>query len=83
MSNGAKKQQLEFLQSANKEADRLTLLIRDLLDMSRIDSGKMVLDKHSYPVSEILDSASGVLSVIAVKHKLKIVKACRICLRFK
>ena len=68
----SKKQQLEFLQSANKEADRLTFLIRDLLDMSRIDSGKMVLDKRSYLVSEVLDSASGVLSVITVKHKLKV-----------
>jgi PAS domain S-box-containing protein len=68
----SKQQQLDFLQSADKETDRLTFLIRDLLDMSRIESGKMVLDKRSYLVSEILDSASGVLSVIAVKHKLKI-----------
>jgi PAS domain S-box-containing protein len=71
----SKKQQLEFLQAANRQADRLTLLIRDLLDMSRIDSGKLTLDKRSYPVSEILDSVSGVLSVIAEKHKLKIVQA--------
>ena len=68
----SKKQQLDFLNSANKEADRLTLLIRDLLDMSRIDSGKLTLDKHSYQVSEILDSVSRVLSVITAKHQLKI-----------
>jgi signal transduction histidine kinase len=66
------KQQLDFLQSANMEADRLTLLIRDLLDMSRIDSGKLTLDTHSYKVGEILDGVSGVLSVITAKHKLKI-----------
>jgi K+-sensing histidine kinase KdpD len=71
----SKKQQLEFLQSANNEADRLTFLIRDLLDMSRIDSGKMELDKRSYLVSEIFDSASRVLSVITAKHKLKIIIA--------
>ena len=51
-----------LLQSANKEADRLTLLIRDLLDMSRIDSGKLKLDKRSCQVSEYSDSVSGVLS---------------------
>jgi PAS domain S-box-containing protein len=68
----SKRQQLDFLESANKEADRLTFLIRDLLDMSRIDSGKLSLDKRTYTVSEILDSVSGVLSVIAEKHKLKI-----------
>jgi two-component system, OmpR family, sensor histidine kinase KdpD len=43
--------------------------------MSRIDSGRMVLDKHSYLISEILDSASGVLSAITVKHKLKIIQS--------
>jgi PAS domain S-box-containing protein len=68
----SEKQQVEFLQSANNEADRLTLLIRDLLDMSRIDAGKLTLDKRSCQVKEILDAASGVLRVIAAKHKLEI-----------
>jgi PAS domain S-box-containing protein len=68
----SKEEQLDFLQSANQEADRLTFLIRDLLDMSRIDSGKMVLDKRTYLMSEILDSAGNVLSVITAKHKLEI-----------
>jgi PAS domain S-box-containing protein len=68
----SKKQQIDFLQSANKEADRLTFLIRDLLDMSRIESGKLTLDKHSCQVNEILESASGILSIITAKHKLEI-----------
>jgi PAS domain S-box-containing protein len=66
-------QQLEFLQAADQEADRLTFLIRDLLDMSRLESGKIVLDKRTCPVSEILDSARPVLSVITAKHKLETV----------
>ena len=68
-------QQIDFLQSANKEADRLTLLIRDLLDMSRIDSGSLRLDKRSCQVGEVLDSVSGVISIIAAKHKIKLVQA--------
>jgi PAS domain S-box-containing protein len=71
----SKQQQLDFLQSANIEADRLTLLIGDLLDMSRIDSGKLNLDKRSFPISEILDSTSGILSVITAKYRLAILKA--------
>jgi PAS domain S-box-containing protein len=66
----SKEQQLEFLQAANIETDRLTLLIGDLLDMSRIESGKLVLDKHYCTVGKILDSVFGVLSVIASNHKL-------------
>jgi PAS domain S-box-containing protein len=65
-------QQLEFLQSANKEADHLTLLIKDLLDMSHLDSGKLKMDKRTCNVGEILDSASGALSIMTTKHKLKI-----------
>jgi PAS domain S-box-containing protein len=67
-----RQQQLEFLQMADKEADHLTLLIKGLLDMSRIDSGKMVLDKHLCTVEEILDIASGELSLVSEKHQLMI-----------
>jgi two-component system, chemotaxis family, CheB/CheR fusion protein len=69
----SKRQQLEILQSANKEADRLTLLIKDLLDMSRIDSGKLILDRRIHSIKEILESVSNVLSVVAAKHNLKVV----------
>jgi PAS domain S-box-containing protein len=67
----SKSQQRDFLSSANRETDRLTFLIRDLLDMSRIDSGKMVLDKQTYSMSEIMESARNVLSIMAKKHKLE------------
>lgn len=65
-------QQLEFLRSANQEADHLTFLIRDLLDMSRMDAGRMVLDKQKVEISEILEAAKNVLTVVADKHQLKI-----------
>jgi K+-sensing histidine kinase KdpD len=65
----SKEQQAEFLKDANMQADRLTLLIRDLLDMSRIDSGKLTLDVRSYRVDEILESVSGILSIITEKHR--------------
>jgi len=68
----SKQQQMEFLRSADIEVDRLTLLIRDLLDMSRIDSGKLVLNYRSSNVREILDSASSVLLTITKKHTLNI-----------
>ena len=68
----SKKQQLDFLQSANEEADRLAFLINDLLVMSKIDSSKMALDRHNYSLNEILDSAGTILSRITVKHNLKI-----------
>jgi signal transduction histidine kinase len=68
----SKKQQIDFLQSANLEVDRLVFLINDLLVMAKIDSGTIVLDKHNYSIREILESAGSVLSKIAAKHNLNI-----------
>ncbi|MBN1191516.1 MAG: PAS domain S-box protein [Dehalococcoidales bacterium] len=68
----SKEDQLDFLQSANREADHLTFLIRDLLDMSRIDSGKMVLDRNSLKLSDIFSWLEHDLSRITEKHILKI-----------
>jgi K+-sensing histidine kinase KdpD len=62
--NWSPKQQSEFLAEANKQADRLTVLIRDLLDMSRIESGKWTLNNHRCLRNEILDSISPVLLAI-------------------
>jgi PAS domain S-box-containing protein len=65
-----RKQQLDFLQSADIEADRLTFLIRELLDMSRLDSGRMVLDRKRYSVNEILETCRNVLKSLTARHKL-------------
>ncbi|MBN1191598.1 MAG: PAS domain S-box protein [Dehalococcoidales bacterium] len=70
-----RQQQMDFLQIADKETDRLSFLIRDLLDMSRIDSGNMKLEKHSLSINEILDSIDGLLSIITEKHKFQIIQA--------
>jgi PAS domain S-box-containing protein len=67
-----KKQQLDFLQSADVEVDRLVILINDLLVMSKIDSGKIVLDSQNYSLKEILKSSVSVLSRITIKHNLRI-----------
>ena len=50
-------QQTEFLKEADRAADHLNFLIQDLLDTSRLDSGKMILEKQACQIWEILDSA--------------------------
>ena len=36
----------EFLDSINKEVDRLTRLVKDLLDLSKMESGMVKMEKH-------------------------------------
>jgi len=68
----SRKRQLDFLNSANLETDRLNFLISDLLDMSRLDSGKLVLDKQIYDFGSILDSAMVTLASLTKNHHLDI-----------
>ncbi len=43
-----------FVTNANKQVDRLTDLVNELLDVTRIQSGKLLLDKQILPLHELL-----------------------------
>jgi len=62
--------QLEFLEIINKEADRLTRLINNLLDLSRIEAGKMQWDFQEVDLDEVLTSAAATLRVATEKKGL-------------
>jgi PAS domain S-box-containing protein len=63
----------DFLETIDREANRLTRLISDLLDISRLDAGALKLDRDVYHVSEILDSIQGNLESITAKHSLEVI----------
>lgn len=65
-------QQMEFLRSANEEADHLTLLIKNLLDMSRIDSGNINLVKEHTTLDKIMSFAGARLKTLTCNHELTI-----------
>ncbi|MBN1192025.1 MAG: ATP-binding protein [Dehalococcoidales bacterium] len=68
----SKKEQVEFLTEANKEVDTLNQLIRDLLDVSRLEAGKMRLDQHYYRLADVLESIKARLSILTTKHTLTV-----------
>ena len=43
-----------FVSSANKQVNRLTDLVNELLDVTRIQSGRLVLDKQITPLHELV-----------------------------
>ena len=47
------------LRAALDQAERLTALVADLLDLSRVDAGKAPLAVSSVPVADLLESAVG------------------------
>jgi signal transduction histidine kinase len=68
----SKEQQRDFLHNIDQETDRLTHLISNLLDMSRLEAGALNLEKDSYQVSEILESVGSRLDAMAKHHKLRV-----------
>ncbi|MDD5288971.1 MAG: PAS domain S-box protein, partial [Dehalococcoidales bacterium] len=67
------KQRQDFLQTIDSETDRLTRLISDILDMSRIEAGALKLKQQQCNISEVVDSVKGRLEVLTAHHRLKIV----------
>jgi two-component system, OmpR family, sensor histidine kinase KdpD len=55
----------EFLRSIDEETDRLTLLVSNLLDLSRIEGGVLHPDKEWYDVAELIEDVVGRLAVDA------------------
>jgi signal transduction histidine kinase len=69
----SEEEHLDFLQTMDQETDRLTRLISDMMDVSRIDAGALRLTKSECTVSEILGLISSTLANITKNHKLEIV----------
>lgn len=59
-----------LLVTIESDADRVTRLIGELLDVSRIEAGRLELRRYPIDVVEIVDKVKGRLTPIADKHSL-------------
>lgn len=62
----------EFLESINREVDRLTRLVKDLLDLSKMESGMIVMEKHPVNLEEIVMQVISRLSPQSKKKNIQI-----------
>lgn len=46
---------LDFIHRANEQVDKLTTLVENLLDVTKIQSGKMAFNKSEFDMSELVD----------------------------
>lgn len=67
----SKSKQLEFLTEADQQTDILTHLVQELLDMSRLDSGKYHIEKRDCTIDELLKDARSRLTASLKNHVLK------------
>ena len=66
----SKAQRSEFLRRLRGEAERLLGLIEDILDLTRIESGKLTLKRAMVHVNEVVNGAVETSRNLAAKHKV-------------
>jgi signal transduction histidine kinase len=63
-------EQRRFLEIANRNVDRLTGLISDLLDFSKIDTGKIQLKRDKCDMKDVIQKTLEPLNALAVENKI-------------
>jgi PAS domain S-box-containing protein len=69
-------EQQEFLRSIQEAADTLLTLINDLLDLSKIKAGKLIIEKLPFSLREILQSVDHLFHFRAMEKKLQFDIVC-------
>ena len=64
--------QRNFIEKIDNSAKRLLSIINDVLDLSKIESGKLQLDKQNFNVSKMLQSSLDLIHIKAKEKKLKL-----------
>lgn len=65
------KKQLEFLDKSSGAAETLLALINDVLDLSKIEAGKLELETEPFDLDEVIEQVNDVVSIAARKKDLE------------
>lgn len=66
-----KPKQKEFLELSKRNVDRLSMLINDVLDFQKLESGRMKFDLSLNDVARTIHDAADTMKLFADKHKVK------------
>lgn len=72
LSKSQDTQNLEYLEKMNQQIDRLTSLVEDLLDVSKIESGKLQLNYETFDFMELLKDTIFEVQSISQSHQIKL-----------
>lgn len=67
-----KPKQREFLELSKRNVDRLSMLINDVLDFQKLESGRMKFDLSLNDVAKTINEAADTMKLFADKHKVKL-----------
>jgi len=70
LSNNPKEEQMRYLSAIQQSADNLLVIVNDILDLSKIEAGKIVLEHTPFSLREIMQSMHDMLMLKAEEKKL-------------
>ena len=70
----SREQRCEFLRRLRTEAGRLLALIDEILDLTRIESGKLTLKQASLALNEVAHAAVETTRALAKRHRVRFVE---------
>lgn len=68
--------QAEYLSDMQESGERLYAHINDLLDLAKIEAGRMVLHMETIPISEVIDRVARRMQPLALRKNLTLQVAC-------
>lgn len=64
--------QLRYLKAIQQSADNLLVIINDILDLSKIEAGKIMIEQISFSLHEVLESLKDMLMLKAEEKSLQL-----------
>lgn len=66
-------QQSEYLKKIKNSSDNLLLLINDILDLTKVEAGKLELEDIEFDLNELLERLSGLFSDMSEQKQLEVI----------
>ncbi|MBT5774831.1 MAG: HAMP domain-containing histidine kinase [Dehalococcoidia bacterium] len=70
--DGLRPNQRDWVERIHKESGRLTRIVEDLLDVSRIEAGRLEVRREAVDFGEVLDTVYGTFEGASPRHHLRI-----------
>lgn len=70
--SGVNQNQMSYLDKISDSANHLLALINDILDLSKIDAGKLVIEKSPLSVPQIVSNVISIIGELAASKGLKV-----------
>lgn len=72
LSKSPREEQIKYLQAIQQSSDNLLVIINDILDLSKIEAGKIIIEETDFALKEVLNSVADMLMFRAEEKDIQL-----------